>query len=172
MSDKHTTRVMIDIETLGLEPGAALLSIGAVKFGADGLGDEFYREIDVRSCQRAGLTVDIETLDWHLSDCGTFDGRTLTEGVQLATALKDLRVWAETADEYWANSPKFDMTMLETAADAVDVAAPWEYYELRDVRTVKNLPGVVEPEFEGTEHHALDDAKHQARLVAAVIGDE
>jgi len=36
---------------------------------------------------------------------------------------------------------------------------------------VKNLPGVNEPEFEGSEHHALDDAKHQARLVAAVIGD-
>ena len=154
MSDV-TRRVMIDIETLGLEPGAALLSIGAVKFGADGLGDEFYRE----------------TLDWHLSDCGTFVGRTLTDGVELATALKDFYVWTENADEYWANSPKFDMTMLETAADAVDVAAPWEYYELRDVRTVKNLPGVDEPEFNGTEHHALDDAKHQARLVAAVIGD-
>jgi len=32
------TRVMIDIETLGLDPGAAILSIGAVRFSTAGSG--------------------------------------------------------------------------------------------------------------------------------------
>ena len=166
-----TERVMIDIETLGLEPGAAILSIGAVKFDASGIGEELHRAIDVRSCEEAGLSVDMETLDWHIVECSTFDGRTLTDGVELATALRDFYTWAETADEYWANSPKFDATILEEAAEPFGIEMPWEYYELRDVRTIKNVPGVEEPSFEGTEHHALDDAKHQARLVSQALAD-
>ena len=168
-SSSDTERVMVDIETLGLEPGSAILSIGAVKFDSAGQTDEFYREIDVRTCEEAGLIIDIETLDWHIIECSTFSGRTLTDGVKLATALKDFYVWAEDADEYWANSPKFDATMLEAAGEPFGVSMPWEYYELRDVRTIKTFPGVEEPEFDGTEHNALDDAKHQARIVSEAL---
>jgi len=57
-----TRRIMLDIETLGLEAGAAILSIGAVKFDTDGLGAEFSGEIDLESCQDAGLAIDAETL--------------------------------------------------------------------------------------------------------------
>jgi len=38
-SGARTDRVMVDIETLGLEPGSAILSIDAAEFGGTGLVD-------------------------------------------------------------------------------------------------------------------------------------
>jgi len=161
-------RVMVDIETLGLERDSAILSIGAVRFDAGGVGDEFHEFIDQRSCQAAGLNLDVETLDWHLSQ-GTFGGRELVDGRDLDVALEYFVEWYGTADEVWANSPSFDCEALEYAGELVGVEMPWHYTEERDVRTVKNLPVATDIEHRGTEHDALDDAVYQARQVAAVL---
>ena len=165
-----TTRVMLDIETLGIEPGAAILSIGACTFDTDGVGETFEVSVDIESCQERGLTIDADTLQWWL-DQDEAARDVLTGGVPLATALSELRDFLDTndADELWANSPKFDMAHLEAAYDALDWTAPWEFYELRDVRTVQSLPGAVELEQDGTEHDALDDAVYQARIVAETL---
>ena len=48
---------------------------------------------------------------------------------------------------------------------AVDLPAPWSYRAPRDCRTIYEAAGGVEIPFEGTQHNALDDAKHQARCV-------
>ena len=61
------------------------------------------------------------------------------------------------------------MAHLEAAYDAVSLEPPWDFYELRDVRTVQSLPGAVELEQEGTAHDALDDAVHQPREVGATL---
>jgi hypothetical protein len=161
-------RVMVDIETLGLERDSAILSIGAVHFDRTGIADRFHEFIDQRSCQAAGLTFDIETLDWHLSQ-GTFGGRELVDGRDLDVALEYFVEWYGTADEVWANSPSFDCEALEYAGDAVGVEMPWHFSEERDVRTVKQLPPAADIEHQGTEHNALDDAIYQARQVAAVL---
>jgi len=165
-----TTRIMLDIETLGIEPGAAILSIGACTFDTDGVGETFYRSIDLESCQDRGLAIDADTLQWWLDQDA--DAREqLQGGVPLATALSELRDFLDTAEyeELWANSPKFDMGHLEAAYDALDWTVPWAFYELRDVRTVKELPGAPGIEQDGVEHNALDDAIHQANVVAATL---
>lgn len=163
-----TDRVMIDIETLGLDPGAAILSVGAVEFDTDGLGEEFYHVVDLESCQDAGLHIDANTLDWWLSqDDAVTD--ILTGGEPLANVLAFLQRFVPEDAEVWANSPSFDCEMLEVAYDAVDMAEPWTYDKERDVRTVMSLPGAVEVEMEGDEHNALDDAKRQARSVSKTL---
>ena len=68
--------VMFDVETLGLGPSAAILSIGAVRFDPYGLLPDggpdahpdlcFYQNIDPSSCQDAGLTIDGATVGWWL----------------------------------------------------------------------------------------------------------
>ena len=40
--------VMIDLETLSTESNAAILSIGAVMFDKEGLGETFYQIVDFR----------------------------------------------------------------------------------------------------------------------------
>ena len=161
---------MLDIETLGIEPGAAILSIGACTFDTEGVGETFEISVDLESCQDRGLTIEADTLQWWLGqDEPARDA--LHGGVPLATALSELRDFLDThdADELWANAPKFDCAHLEAAYDALDWPTPWEFYELRDVRTVQSLPGAVELEQDGTEHDALDDAVHQAREVGATL---
>lgn len=163
-------QIMIDIETIGLEPGCVIASIGAVRFDGHGLGDTFYKSVDIETCADAGLTVDAETLVWWL-DQPDVTREQLRGGLALSNALVAFTHFCEATDagdqQYWANSPKFDMAILEAAYDAVDgdTAPPWEFYQLRDYRTLTALPDAQVTSNEGVEHHALDDAVHQAATV-------
>jgi len=162
-------RIMVDIETLGLEPGSAIISIGAVRFGPREMGEEFYRSISRESCEDAGLDVDEDTLEWWQEQPEEAKG-VLAGGDELFEVLADFAKWFGTADEVWANSPSFDCEHLEVAYDVVGIVEPWEYYQERDFRTLKSLPIAAEIEQDGEEHHALDDAKHQAHVAAATLG--
>lgn len=165
----ETERVMIDIETLGLEPGAAIISMGACRFCPEKgvVGETFYVEIDTDSCCDAGLEIDEETYEWwQQQDIALAP---LNGGISLSEALTKLKDYVGDADEVWAKSPSFDCEILETAYDEVGLNEPWKYYQERDVRTLSSLPSAVEIEMDGREHHALDDAVHQAEEVAATI---
>lgn len=164
------TRLMIDIETLGLAPGAAIVSIGAVHFHPDGLGDEFGASIDLQSCQAAGLDVDADTLQWWLKQDDGVRAQ-LRGGKPLGSTLAAFDRFYDdiNPDEIWANSPAFDCAILEAAYDAVEGEAPWDFYERRDLRTLRNLGIKGGAEREGSEHDALADARYQAREAAALL---
>lgn len=158
------TDVMIDIESLATYPGAAILSIGAVKFDEDGLGEEFHKSIDLKSCQEAGLEIDAETLEWWLEqDDDVTD--VLTGGLPLAAVLVSFHDFCEDAENVWAKPPSFDCALLEEAYDACGMDLPWGYRDTRDLRTLKRLVDDPNVEREGDKHNALDDAKNQARVV-------
>lgn len=56
--------VMLDLETLGTRAGCATLSIGSVGFSTEGLGEEFYCEVNQASCAAYGLFTEQSTLAW------------------------------------------------------------------------------------------------------------
>jgi len=162
--------VMLDIETLGLEPGASILSIGAVKFDTDGLGERIHRSVGLRSCEAAGLTIDTETLQWWLKQDDGVRAQ-LRGGKPLGSTLAAFDRFYDdlNPDEIWANSPAFDCAILEAAYDAVEGEAPWDFYERRDLRTLRNLGIEGGAEREGPEHDALADARYQAREAAVLL---
>jgi len=166
------TRVMVDIETLGIATDSAILSLGAVTFDTDRIIDEFYREIRLQSCQEYNLEIDAGTLEWWLSQDSDVS-HILTGGDSLETVLQQFSMWFPEGAEVWANAPSFDCETLEktleTAYDRVGLEEPWEYYEERDVRTLTSLEIAPDMEMDGREHHALDDAKHQAREVIETL---
>lgn len=162
-------RVMVDIETLGLDPGAAILSIGAVRFDTAGLGQEYYRNVDLKSCEAAGLEIDAGTLDWWLSQDEEVQD-VLTGGIELEAVLREFsHEYYGHADEIWANSPSFDCDILAAAYEAVGQDTPWHYSDERCCRTLFSLPMAPEIDREGDHHNALDDAKHQARVASATL---
>lgn len=167
-TDENIDRVMVDIETLGLERGSAIIAIGAVRFGPGLLGDQYSGYISPSSCQEAGLEIDAETLEWWL-DQDDEAREQLTKGLELRKILRSFKDWYGDADEVWANSPSFDCELLEAAFEAVNMGAPWEFHEERDYRTVKSLSVAPEVEQDGVEHDALDDAMHQAYIAAAAL---
>jgi len=170
----ETRRVMIDIETVGLERGSAIVEIGAVQFEPVAMiGETFHASVSLTSCQEAGLQIDADTVEWWLGDQPEIATEILVGGDGLAGALSEFVDWYHKVDphEVWANSPSFDCEMLEHAGEQVGVPMPWDFYQERDVRTLDSLPHDVEREQEGTEHNALDDALYQARVASAILSD-
>jgi len=165
------TRAMLDIETLATTPDAAIVSIGALTFStdADPIGQELHISVSSESCREHGRRVDKDTLDWW-GQQPEAARRVLQGGRPLGPALAELAGFLADVDEVWANSPAFDCVILESAYRAVGSAPPWEYNQRNDVRTLRKYsPAWPDREHEGVEHNALDDARHQARSVAACL---
>lgn len=163
-------QVMIDIETLGNKPGAAIVSIGAVMFDPDAgmLDADYYCRILPASCTAAGLTIDADTVTWWLSQDAAAR-EVFAPGddlLPLPHALAKLAEFIETANGIdtmvWARGSSFDFPLLAAAYRAVGMPVPWRYYNERDSRTVVKLTPDLVIERAGTYHNALDDARHQA----------
>ena len=159
---KHN--IMIDIETLGTEPRSAVVSIGAVEFSAMGTGGEFYEVVDLKSAMASGQ-VDAGTLKWWLKQ-GAANSVWSVEGEDLRLVLARFSMWlgniCDKKDlQIWANAPSFDCTILRHAFSESGLPVPWNYWNERDHRTLKNLwPVKYNPS--GIKHNALDDARNQA----------
>lgn len=183
MSDSSKIdRVMVDIETFGTSPGAAVVAIGAAKFNADQLNrstppgktpyeiieETYERSISTTSCEEAGLTLDGDTVEFWLNQDDEAQ-ETIIGGDDLEAVLSDFSDWFGNADEIWANDPTFDCVLLSAAYDAVGVEKPWDYSQRRCYRTIKELGEKPNIDQDGTKHSAVDDAVYQARVAAELL---
>ena len=170
--------LMIDIETLGKGPRAAILSIGAVFFdlSTGRTGDEFYVCIDPKDAETFG-TVDASTRAWwnrqgEAARREAYGGKT---PARVAVSAFHAFVAAKlNVVKPWGNGSIFDITILEHAFSAHGFGLPWHFYNVRDVRTIVDLgERLVDGrhkntiKFEGVAHSALDDARHQVRYCHA-----
>lgn len=166
-----SAHIMIDLETLGRRPGCQILSIGAVVFGPQGLGDTFYTSLSTKEQSHFGLHEDPDTLAWWEKQSPEVR-KVFTEPKQsFLEGLGDFRDWAASKGGPrsiypWGNGAAFDNAILHVAFDLSDVKCPWEFWNSRCYRTLKNLPGA--PKLDkaarsGTHHNALDDAITQAK---------
>lgn len=160
--------MMIDCETLGLRPGAALLTIGAVVWDDvdNAIFDKWVVRVDALSCMLAGLHVEQTTVDWWRQQSPEAQAA-LVDGVRLSLreALQGLsNVWAATgAQRVWANGPMADIVWLEAAYRAVSLTPPWTYKQVRCFRTIVELAGLADDEraTPTVKHDALADADAQ-----------
>lgn len=167
--------VMIDLETMGCGPQAAIVAIGGVMFSSKGIGDEFYCLVDLESSMKAGLQVDASTVKWWLGrEKAAQDALLGTGGVvepiALERALSDLSGWVHQDDLVWGNGADFDNAILSNAYRSCHMRQPWKYINSRCYRTLKNLyPDVLPEKRTGVYHNALDDARYQARHAAKIL---
>lgn len=164
------TDVMVDLETLGRRPGCAVLSIGAVEFGPQGLGRELYIVVDRNDQKRLGLHEDKETLEWwsrQSEEAKQILHEVEHDGSDLLEALTELTLFlgfiGSKRVKIWGNGADFDNAILSCLYGAIDETPPWDFWNNRCYRTLKNLVGGPKLVREGTYHNALDDAKTQAR---------
>jgi len=165
MSMSDEMHVMIDIETLGRDADAPILQIGLVRFDSDGLHEESEETVGLRSNQEVGQWgVEADTLLWWLEQ-KTADHVLASPG-DIESALRTVIEVTLDADAVWACSPKFDCEILEHAYRQVGLQIPWAFYDLADVRTLREWsPHWPDRKQEGPEHDALADARYQARCV-------
>jgi len=192
-----TRHIMLDIETLGTNVGAPILSLGAVRFTLDDVPplfkpdmntarksflmggntdtDSFYRNISLTSNMRADLIeITQGSVDFWLQQPDETRLALLEHRVPLKDALSDFWKWVD-AEEYegiWAHGTTFDMPLLQEAYIATynQDRVPWRYRSVRDTRTLFSIafPSTKIPEPEDlVAHNALTDSYRQAKMVQA-----
>ncbi|HAX5215786.1 TPA: exonuclease [Escherichia coli] len=180
--DTSTSRtcdhLMIDLETMGKNPDAPIISIGAIFFDPQtgDMGPEFSKTIDLET---AGGVIDRGTIKWWLKQSREAQSAIMTDEIPLDDALLQLREFIdENSGEFfvqvWGNGANFDNTILRRSYERQGIPCPWRYYNDRDVRTIVELGKAIDFDartaipFEGERHNALDDARYQAKYVSAI----
>ena len=172
---------MVDLETMGSGPTAAIVSIGCVPFDRESLivlQDEFYTVVDLESSLKAGLVAESSTILWWMTQ--SEEARTelfSRRRAQLYEALSALRYWmaglvpAKNDRKVWGNGAAFDNVILSSAYKAVGFETPWNFWNDRCFRTMKNeFAGVPLPDRVGLLHHkAVDDARYQAECLVEIL---
>ena len=165
-----SSHLMIDIEGLGTGPDAAILTIAAQSFDAFGTGHypdrHYYARITLESQENRRIQDD--TLAWWATqpeaqaEAFAEDNR-----VPLDQALDDLYKLAWQHDYIWAQGPTYDINILEHAYKSYNKFQPWQFYKIRDSRTLIGLwPDCPAPP---ASHHALEDCRRQIERVQLTL---
>ena len=170
--------LMIDLETMGKNPDAPIISIDAIFFDPQtgDMGPEFSKTIDLET---AGGVIDRDVIKRWLKQSREAQSAIMTDEIPLDDALLQLREFIdENSGEFfvqvWGNGANFDNTILRRSYERQGIPCPWRYYNDRDVRTIVELGKAIDFDartaipFEGERHNALDDARYQAKYVSAI----
>ncbi|HCN8627545.1 TPA: 3'-5' exoribonuclease [Escherichia coli] len=170
--------LMIDLETMGKNPDAPIISLGAIFFDPQTgeMGPEFSKTIDLDT---AGGVIDRDVIKWWLKQSREAQSAILIDEIPLDDALLQLREFIDENScgfyvRVWGNGANFDNVILRRSYERQGIPCPWRYCNDRDVRTIVELGNSIGFDvrmtipFEGVPHNALDDARHQAKQVSAI----
>lgn len=165
--------IMVDIETLGTNADAVVLSIGAVFFDTTTkeLGPKFIMNLKIEN-QLSTRSINADTLRWWMSQSNAAKKVFSDEALSTVVVLSAFVKWVEAnAPEDgnvkpWGNGSSFDISILEHLLLEYNLKAPWRYNNVRDLRTFKEYVANDAPIMNaGVKHNALDDAIAQANYV-------
>ncbi len=188
--------VMIDLETMGDTPTSAIIAIGAVSFGQNkdkvwvvDESQQFYVKIQLQSCIDAGLSVDGSTVAWWLqqSQAAREEFKNNEKHHPIDFVLMEFATWFKSIGGIypWGNGADFDVAIMNHAyskmrlyaykgtrrQEFMDLQAPWQFWNSRCFRTLKNVIKVPVTGFEGAAHNAGADALHQAKHACLILNN-
>lgn len=170
--------MMIDLETLGLDQSALVLSAGICIGDLDSTDTGRYPQLTeehfITPSSNRGRTVSVDTLEWWMKQ--------LREGIALPSSptAVDLKVLLERlhvlfisnmVDSVWSKGADFDIKILEHAYKQHGMPTPWTYRQVRCFRTVDALfadtvhDTIKQRTTEENLHGGLGDALYQYRLL-------
>lgn len=166
--------LMLDIETLGTKDNTIVISIGAVFFDpkTGKTGGEFYTKVNYQDQIDKGRRPDQSTIEFWMNQDEKARKVFREEGVSTEEALNRLCYFINRDSEVnkckpWGNGPSFDLTILESLFRDFGINHPWRFYNIRCLRTFKEyIYDGKDLVREGVYHHALDDCKHQIKVVS------
>lgn len=157
--------LMCDLETLAVTPQATVLTLGAVHFNpyGNGYGDKLYLRIDIDEQDTLGREVDPKTIEWWskqdpviMEEAFNPDNR-----VSLSDAMDQFHKFAWGCKAFWSHGATFDLVIIEDVLRQLGKPVPWNFWQLRDTRTIFDLG--LDPDMpKGGLHNALEDAIRQA----------
>ena len=156
---------MVDLETMAVTPRAVVLTLGAVHFNpyGNGYGDKLYLRFDLDDQDKLNREIDPNTLDWWAKQ----DPKVMEEAfspddrVPLKDAMDQFHKFAWGCDAFWAHGSLFDIAILEDLYRQIEKPVPWQYWQIRDTRTMFDLGW--DPDMpQASKHDALQDAIRQS----------
>lgn len=165
------THAMADSETLGTEPGCAVLSIGAVIFDPRGkcYAEPFYRNIDLTSSVMLGFNINADTVEWWKKQDPQAQADLSVNTAPIKEVLAAFEKWCidNKVDRLWCHGATFDGPIIGKAFEIAGMKAPWRYTQVRDTRTIFDMFDIDLTKIPrvGVHHNALDDAIFQVNAV-------
>lgn len=171
--------VAIDIETMGNNKRAAIVSIGAVIVQRPEV--KWYRTVTLESSLEAGLEVSASTIRWWMEQEEMARREIIdAQGMPLRKVLGDFRRWLKKHSDddkrnlyVWSHGSGFDLSILSEAYELAGLGKPpWSYSRERDTRTLFELADVTYPlgvDDGLPKHHALHDASELAKSIAVAF---
>jgi len=170
---------MLDIETMGVNIKAPIAAIGVCKFdrSTGEVTDTFYREVSYKG--QPGRLEDQSTVEFWSKQSD--EARSCLNGtLALEDVLRELAEFIFTTSNsnkifMWGNSGKFDTGNLETAYLECGMKVPWaDSWQgdscFRVIRRELEEVGIkARVKREGVHHNALDDAKHQVKVLCKIL---
>lgn len=170
-----SNHVMLDLETLGLNQQAVIISIGMVLFNENDILDTFYTEVDKDS--QPQRTQDPACIEWwHKQSDEAKAVLTSKNSVHPLVAIDRINDFLAnnnvdiTTLKVWGNGSDFDNIILSDFFDDYH-AIGWHFKNNRCFRTIKSLFEVDKPDRMGVYHNALDDAIHQVQHLQKILND-
>lgn len=157
--------VMIDIEGLATGPDATILTIAAQTFDPLTRGyfeHKYYARVTLES--QEDRRIEQGTVDWWATQKAAQEEAFHPDNrIPLKQALEELHRLVWKCNRVWMNGPTYDANILEHAYKSYNLALPWQYYKIRDARTVYGL--VPSLNKYPASHHALEDCRRQIDLL-------
>jgi len=143
MSKNH---LMLDIETLGANPGCVVLSVGIASFKIDGDGENWsaFHALNLPEQIKRGFTIEANTLQWWMkqsADAASVSFSDTSNSVSMMSLLMSLSQQIRQLDPQYlfARGYDFDFGILGHLFDEYGIGRPWKYNQLRCVRTVTSM---------------------------------
>ena len=172
------THFVVDIETFGKPPCGAIAAIGCIRIDHGTITANYYARVSLMTSMVDGGQVDASTIQFWLKQ--SLEARSEVDGtmrsLSISVALQGLADFINSGPHreldhlVWGKGPNFDNTILEGAYQRCGIPVPWKYNASRCMRTMLSLyPSALDIKFQGTPHHALDDARHEAVQFCAAL---
>lgn len=176
---------VVDLETGGTSADAVILSIGITTINAITFEQvsQFYVSVNPYCEENAVREWSNETRSWWL-----YQGNKVREEAMRVMGAASLRLALSQMTEYlkllkpmgevhvFGNGSEFDISILASALNQLDMNIPWNYANAQSIRTIVWIGRTYfdvdfknSLEFEGDKHHALDDSAHEASYAAKTL---
>jgi hypothetical protein len=169
-----TTAVMLDLETLGTRPDTVIITLGAIKFDPfDSTlepGPGIYMRMDIEQQLGLGRTVDDSTIEWWAHQDPRVRAEAWEDGDRnsIQDLKRELNRFLVGVEDIWAQGPIFDIAILEDLYRSQTWGFPWNYWQIRDSRTLFKVHGDPRSKKRDQAHNALIDCIYQAKAVQQI----
>jgi len=162
---------MIDFETVDNKQTSKILSVGIVFFDlATGvMGKEHYHKFHLEKGINRYRTQSDDTMAWWMRQDESVRNEAFSGNENINDFLNHyLPSYLPTKSQPWGNGASFDVSILDNMYEQLGVKQPWQFWNVRDVRTIVEVAQGIQSKTkppEGEAHHPIFDCRNQIDYV-------